>query len=41
MDKEDQLILEIDANLFDAFWNTYGKKSHLTYEFIKKIFLYF
>ena len=39
MDKEDQLILEIDANLFDAFWNTYGKKSHLTYEFIKKIFL--
>lgn len=39
MNQSNQLILGIDSSLFDVFWNTYGKKSNLNYDFIKKVFL--
>ena len=39
MDKDDQLIINIDSNLFDAFWKTYGEMSSLNKIFIKKVFI--
>lgn len=39
MDKDELMINQIDANLFEVFWNIYGEKINLNKEFIKKVFL--
>lgn len=39
MDNNDKIILNIDANLFEVFWEVYGKNISLKKEFVKKIFL--
>lgn len=36
---EDRIILKIDENLFEVFWQTYGEKLNLNKEFIKKVFI--
>ena len=36
---EDLMITQIDENLFEVFWSTYGKKINLNKSFIKKVFL--
>ncbi len=39
MDNSQEMILAIDTNLFEAFWEAYGKNITLNKEFIKKIFI--
>lgn len=36
---EDKMITQIDENLFEVFWSTYGDKINLNKPFIKKVFL--
>ena len=33
---DDAMINQINENLFEVFWSTYGKKINLNKEFIKK-----
>ena len=37
--KDDLMINQINENLFEVFWSTYGNKIKLNKEFIKKVFL--
>lgn len=39
VEKEDKMITQIDENLFELFWSTYGEKINLNKDFIKKVFL--
>ena len=39
MPNEQEMILQLDSNLFEVFWNTYGSKLNLNKAFIKKVFL--
>lgn len=39
MPNEQEMILQLDSNLFEVFWNTYGAKLNLNKAFIKKVFL--
>ena len=37
--QEENMITQIDENLFEVFWNQYGERINLNKEFIKKVFL--
>ena len=39
MPNEQEMILQLDSNLFEVFWNTYGAKLNINKAFIKKVFL--
>jgi len=39
MEKEELIINKIDDNLFELYWDTYGKNNPLNKAFIKKVFL--
>ena len=39
MPNSQDVILQLDANLFEVFWSTYGNKINLNKEFVKKVFL--
>ena len=38
MDKEDILLAQVDLQLFDVFWQLYGNKSNVHYDFVRNIF---
>ena len=38
-ENQNKLIIQIDENLFEVFWNTYGANLKLNKEFIKKVFI--
>ena len=39
MPSNQEMILQLDSNLFEVFWNTYGEKINLNKAFVKKVFL--
>lgn len=39
MPNNEEMILQLDANLFEVFWSTYGSKINLNKDFVKKVFL--
>ena len=39
MNNNDEMIIQLDGNLFEIFWDTYGANLKLNKEFIKKVFL--
>lgn len=39
MPTSDEMIIQLDGNLFELFWKSYGDKIKLNKEFIKKVFL--
>lgn len=38
-ENNDRMITQIDENLFEVFWETYGERLNLKKDFIKKVFL--
>ena len=39
MPTSEEMIIKLDGNLFEVFWNTYGEHIKLNKEFIKRVFL--
>ena len=39
MPNNEEMILQLDANLFEVFWSTYGSKININKDFVKKVFL--
>ena len=39
MPTSEEMIIKLDGNLFEVFWNTYGEQIKLNKEFIKRVFL--
>ena len=39
MPTSEEMIIKLDGNLFEVFWNTYGEQLKLNKEFIKRVFL--
>lgn len=39
MSASEEMIIKLDGNLFEVFWNTYGEQLKLNKEFIKRVFL--
>lgn len=38
-EQEEKMIMQINDNLFELFWETYGKSIHMHKDFIKRVFL--
>ena len=36
---QQDMILQLDSNLFQVFWTTYGAKLNMNKAFVKKVFL--